>query len=70
MMGELNLHGIVTDLPIDAELTQFTDGVRLQGGLPLLLSTYQLKRVTALGGLIKLKDDLLVVFDLIGRPVA
>ena len=70
IVGELQLHGLTGILPIDAQMTLFTDGLRLSGAFSLLLSTYRLKRVAALGGLIKLKDDLKFMFDLIGRPIS
>ena len=55
-------------IEIDAQLRIMDDGMRLSGEFSLKLSTFHIKRVTALGGLISLQDDLKSVFDLFGRP--
>jgi hypothetical protein len=51
-------------------LVVYDDGVRLAGASRLLLSEYGIRPVTALGGAIKLKDELKVSFDLAGIPEA
>jgi polyisoprenoid-binding protein YceI len=68
--GGLSLHG--TDRPhqVDAVLQIHTDGIRLVGEGSLRLSDYGIRPVTALGGAIKLKDKLAVLFDLIARREA
>ena len=66
--GKLDLHGVSRPHQIDAQLRIMDDGMRLSGELSLKLSTYHIKRVTALGGLIALQDELKSVFDLFGRP--
>jgi polyisoprenoid-binding protein YceI len=60
----LTLHGVTIREGIDAELLQYSDGVRLIGTFPLHLSAYRIRPVTALGGAIHLKDQLRVAFDL------
>jgi hypothetical protein len=40
--------------------------LRLAGDFRLLLSDYRIRQVSALGGLITLKEDLKFVFDLLG----
>lgn len=62
--GLLSLHGVTNRETIDAELLQYSDGVRLLGALPLHLSAYRIRPVTALGGAIHLKDQLRATFDL------
>jgi polyisoprenoid-binding protein YceI len=64
--GRLTLHGVTRRERIDAELLVFADGVRLRGDTALRLSDYRIRPVTALGGTIKLKDELSVSFDLVG----
>jgi hypothetical protein len=44
----------------------YEDGIRLAGESPLALPDYRIEPVAALGGAIKLKDQLRVAFDLIG----
>ena len=67
--GELTLHGVNAPHAIDAELIVFADGLRLGGGSVLRMSEFGIRPVTALGGTIKLKDELQFSFDLAGLPV-
>jgi polyisoprenoid-binding protein YceI len=66
--GRLTLRGVVQPRPLDAELLVFDDGIRLRGEVPLRLSEYGIKPVTALGGTIRLKDEVKVTFDLASLP--
>jgi polyisoprenoid-binding protein YceI len=66
--GPLSLHGATFPHQVDLELFIFSDGVRLRGDCPLRLSDYGIKPVTALGGAIKLKDDLRLTFDIVALP--
>jgi polyisoprenoid-binding protein YceI len=68
LRGDLLLHGVRNEQAIDAQLRTSEEGVRLTGEFGLVLSSYHIKRVSALGGTIKLKDELKVAFDLVGRP--
>jgi polyisoprenoid-binding protein YceI len=67
LKGELRLHGVKRQQPVDAQLRILDDQVRLSGRCTLSLSAYRIKLVSALGGLIKLKDELKFDFDLAGR---
>jgi polyisoprenoid-binding protein YceI len=67
--GELHLHGAKRPQLVDAQLRILEDQVRLSGQCALLLSAYHIKLVSALGGLIKLKDELKFNFDLAGRKL-
>jgi polyisoprenoid-binding protein YceI len=66
--GWLSLRGLTRPLLLDAELLVFDDGIRLRGESPLRLSDYRITPVTALGGTIRLKDELRLSFDLAGLP--
>ena len=66
--GPLALHGVTRDHTLAAELLVFGDGVRLHGGTALRLSEYGIEPVTALGGMIKLKDELKLTFDVAAVP--
>jgi polyisoprenoid-binding protein YceI len=68
--GRLALHGVTNPLGSDAELLLFPDSLLLRGACPLRMSAYRIRPVTALGGAIKLKDELRVSFDLVGMPEA
>lgn len=66
--GELSLHGVSRPHRVEAEVVVFPDGVRLRGQSGLRLSDYRIKPVTAVGGTIRLKDELRVAFDIAGLP--
>ena len=66
--GRLFLHGVTRPQEIDAEMRLFEDGLRLVGDCSLWMSDYHIKPVTALGGAIKLKDELKLSFELVGLP--
>jgi polyisoprenoid-binding protein YceI len=66
--GPLDLHGVRHPQRVDAELTVYPDGIALKGGCSLRLSDYRIRPVTALGGTIKLKDEVRLAFDVIGLP--
>jgi polyisoprenoid-binding protein YceI len=66
--GNLTLHGVTRPHRVEAELQVFTDGVRLRGECPLKMSEYRIAPVSALGGTIKLQDQVKLTFDLVGLP--
>lgn len=68
--GELALHGVTRAHRMEAELTVFGDGLRLGGRDTLRMSDHGIKPVTAVGGTIKLKDELTISFDIAAVPEA
>jgi polyisoprenoid-binding protein YceI len=63
--GELHLHGVKSPQPIDAQL-RFSEGeARLSGRFTLSQSKSRIQPMTAVGGMIKLKDELTVEFDIL-----
>jgi polyisoprenoid-binding protein YceI len=62
--GGLSLRGVVRRYPINGELAVFKDGVRLKGSTRLRMSDFSIRPITALGGTIQLKDELILSFDL------
>jgi hypothetical protein len=64
--GQMSLHGVARPQQIDARLSVYTDGVRLVGEFQLVQSEYRMRPVVALGGTLKLKDALRVVFNVVG----
>jgi polyisoprenoid-binding protein YceI len=70
LRGDMQLHGVTKVQSIDAQLRYVERDVRLAGEFTLMLPDYRIKRITALGGMIKLKDDLKFQFDLVGQEVA
>lgn len=67
--GDLSLHGVARPYQTDAELIVYSDGLRLGGGGTLRMSEFGIRPVTALGGTIKLKDELRLTFDLAALSV-
>jgi polyisoprenoid-binding protein YceI len=63
--GPLSLHGTVHRETVEADLLVCDDGVRLKGEFPLRLSDYRIRPVTALGGAIRLQDQLRLSFDIV-----
>jgi polyisoprenoid-binding protein YceI len=68
--GSLSLHGVTRPLQVNADLRVYEDGIRLTGEFPLRLSDFRIKPVTALGGAIKLKDELKLALDFAAVPEA
>jgi polyisoprenoid-binding protein YceI len=65
IVGLLSLHGVTNRETVDAELLLHDDGIRLGGEHPLRLSDYRIRPVAALGGAIRLRDQLRVSFDIV-----
>jgi polyisoprenoid-binding protein YceI len=65
--GKLSLHGVTNAHKVEAQLRILEDRIRLSGDCTLRMPAYRIKPVSALGGAIRLKDELKVVFDLGGR---
>jgi polyisoprenoid-binding protein YceI len=65
--GELSLHGVKKTHPVEAQLRLLGDEMRLSGQCTLSHSAYRIKPVTALGGTIKLKDELKFDFEIVGQ---
>jgi len=66
MKGEMRLHGVTKPQEIDAQLRLSAGELRMSGDLMLSQTAYGVKRASALGGAIKVKDELKFVFDLVG----
>lgn len=66
--GQLSLHGVSRSHRMNAEMQLADTVLRLIGETPLHMSDYKVKPVSAVGGTIKLKDELKVSFDLKGLP--
>ena len=62
--GNLSLRHVDKPREIDAQLRLLDSGARLSGELALSQAAYGIRPVTALAGMIKLKDVLKLVFDL------
>ncbi len=62
--GELSLRGVARPHRVACQLRAFSDGFRLGGQSAVRMSEHGIPPVTALGGSIRLKDDVRLAFDL------
>ncbi len=65
--GDMRLHGATRPLSIDTQVRLAERAMRVSGEFTIKFPDYQIKRVTGLAGLIKIKDELKFSFDLSGR---
>jgi polyisoprenoid-binding protein YceI len=67
--GRLSLHGVTFPCLVEGVLTVDGDGgLRLRGDCPLRMSDFRIRPVTAVGGTIRLKDEVRISFDIAARP--
>jgi hypothetical protein len=62
--GKLVLHGVTRELPIEARLTAMEGRLRAYGEFGLKQSDFRIRPVSAVGGTIKLKDELKLTYDI------
>ncbi|HEX7177516.1 MAG TPA: YceI family protein [Pyrinomonadaceae bacterium] len=63
--GNLSLHGVTREHQINAQVTVNGSSLRAQGESALRQSDYNIKPVSAVGGTLKMKDELKLSFDII-----
>jgi polyisoprenoid-binding protein YceI len=68
--GELMMHGIQRTQPVSARLSINGSTFRATGDFTIRQSDYEIRPVTALGGAVKLKDELKFSFDITARKHA
>ena len=65
--GGLTLHGVTRSQPIQTYVTVSEELLRARGDFSILLSDYQIRPVSAVGGTLKLKDELKCSFEIVAR---
>jgi len=65
--GELTLHGVKRTQPVSARVSLNGDKLRAAGDFTIRQSDYEIRPVSAVGGTIKLKDELKFAFDITAR---
>jgi len=65
--GILKLHGIAKNHTVSADLSVKGDVLRATGSFSLQQSDYGIKRVSAVGGALKVKDELKFSFDIVAK---
>jgi polyisoprenoid-binding protein YceI len=68
--GELTLRGVTRSQPVAAKVTLKADVLRATGDFSILQSDYEIRPVSAVGGTIKLKDELKLSFIISARKQA
>jgi len=65
--GELTLRGITREVPVMTRAVVNDTSVRASGEFVLRQSDFGIPPVTAVGGTIRLKDELKCTFDIVAR---
>lgn len=65
--GSLSLHGVTRDQLIDAHVTVNDGRLRARGEFPLRQSDFNIKKVSVMGGTLKVKDEVKLSFDIIAE---
>jgi polyisoprenoid-binding protein YceI len=65
--GNLSMHGVTRECVIEAQVIAGEDTLRANGEFPLRQSDFNIKPVSAVGGTIKLKDELKFSFDIVAH---
>jgi polyisoprenoid-binding protein YceI len=67
--GKLSMHGVTRPQTITAQVSVLRDGFKATGGFTLKQTDYEIPLVSALGGAIRVKDELTFSFDLAAKKV-
>jgi polyisoprenoid-binding protein YceI len=67
--GQLMLHGVTRPQKVPATLALTGDMLRAFGEFPLRQSDYNIKPVSAVGGGLKVKDEVKFTFDIVARKI-
>jgi polyisoprenoid-binding protein YceI len=68
--GQLALHGVTRSQSVSARVTMNADVLRATGDFTVRQSDYEIRPVSAVGGTIKLKDELKLSFSISARKQA
>jgi polyisoprenoid-binding protein YceI len=64
LSGELSMHGVTRTQPVSARVAVNGDTLRAAGDFSVRLSDYEIKLVSAAGGMVKLKDEVKLSFEI------
>jgi polyisoprenoid-binding protein YceI len=65
--GQFLLHGVQREQVIELQLRAGEADARLRGELRIKQSDFQIQRISALGGAIRVRDELLISFELLAK---
>jgi polyisoprenoid-binding protein YceI len=66
--GNLTLHGVTNSHPIAGKVIASPAMLRTFGEFQIPQTSFNIKLVSVAGGILKVKDDLKCIFDLVARP--
>ncbi len=66
--GDLNLHGVNKTLPIEVQIQHSDKKIEATGEFKLKQTDFNIKPPSALGGTIKVKDELKITFHIVAHP--
>jgi polyisoprenoid-binding protein YceI len=69
IIGNLSLHGVTRECVIVAQVIAGEDALRASGEFSVRQSQFNIKPVSAVGGTIKLKDELKFSFDIVSSKI-
>jgi len=70
LSGELTLHGVTRPQPVAVRLFVTGHIVRAQGEATVRQSDYGIRPITVAGGMMRVKDELKLTFDIVARQVS
>jgi polyisoprenoid-binding protein YceI len=70
MEGDLSLHGVTRPLKVPASVAIQGEVLRANGEFTLRQTDFRIKLASVAGGVLKLKDELKFVFDIVARRIA
>ncbi len=68
ILGDLTLHGVTRNIPIQAKVTMLENQVKGNGEFLIMQTDYKIKPYSAAGGTVKVKDKLNFSFEVIAKP--
>lgn len=69
IVGALTLRGVTRECAIDAKVAFEGDDIRATGGFSLRQSDFNIRPISVAGGLLKIKDEVKLSFDILARPL-
>jgi polyisoprenoid-binding protein YceI len=70
LRGDLTLHGVTRPQPVSARVYLMGDTLRAQGQAVLKQTEHGIRPVSVAGGLLKVKDEVTLTFEIVARQVS
>lgn len=67
LLGDLRLHGVGRSEPVAVQVVVARDALFARGELTVAPSAYQIRPVALAGGVLRLRDEVKCVFDIVAR---